>query len=190
MIIGNCYRPPSGIIEKCFSKIENSLDAISKIDEYEIFINGDFNIAYNSENAPEFRKLKQFERKYGLTQLIKTPTRCTASMRNILDLMMTNSQIMMASGSEEINISDHQPVWLIRKKLPSKSLYVNFKCRCFTNYNKQAYQSDLINHDWTNFYAKSCPNKLWAEMELVITNIADNHCPYKEYKHKTTCIFE
>lgn len=173
MISANCYRPPSGTINECFNQIENSLDAIDKIDEYEEYINGDFNIAYNMENTSEFKRLKQFERKYDLTQFINTPTRCTAKTRNVLDLMMTNSKIILDSGSEEINISDHQPVWTIRKKLPTKQNYVDFKCRCFTNFNKQTYQNELISQDWTDYYTMNCPNKLLAEMENRIIKIAD-----------------
>lgn len=184
MIIANCYRPPSGVVNECFNRIENSLDTIDNLEEYEIYINGDFNIAYNLENTSEFKKLKQFERKYNLTQLIKTPTRCTAKSRNILDLMMTNSKIILASGSEELNISDHQPVWLIRKKLPIKPTYVNFKCRCYTNYDKQTYQNELMTYDWTDFYNEHCPNKLWEEMESVILETANKHCPVREYTHK------
>lgn len=161
MIVINCYRPPSGNVANCLDQIENVLDNIHKVEEYELYINGDMNIAYNSPDSPDLKKLKIFERKYNLTQLIKTPTRCTAKTRNILDPMLTNSKFILSSGSDDINISDHQPVWLIRKKQPTQTSYVDFECRCFRNYDKTDYQNDLLSQDWTGYYSETCPNTLW-----------------------------
>lgn len=183
-ILINCYRPPSGNISECFTQLENAFDKIIKLEEYELYLNGDFNIAYNQTNTNEFRKLKQFERKYNLTQLINTPTRCTASTRNILDLMLTTSNSILASGSEDLNISDHQPVWLIRKKQMTKTPLTTFSSRCYTNFDKQEYQSELVARNWNEYYSEICPNKLWAELETAITNLADKHCPYKTYKQR------
>lgn len=62
MIVVNCYRPPSGKVAECFAEIEGSLDKIDKLAEFELYINGDFNIAYNNPELPEFKKLKIFEK--------------------------------------------------------------------------------------------------------------------------------
>lgn len=184
MIIVNCYRPPSGKITECFDEIEESLDKIDKLEEFELYVNGDFNIAYNMPDSTEHKRLKIFERKYNLTQLIKTPTRCTSNTRNILDLMLTTSNYIISSGSEEVNISDHQPVWLIRKKQQDKPTFVDFECRCFANYDKTSYQNDLLTYDWGNYYSENCPNNLWVELVSTIITIADRHCPFKLYRHK------
>lgn len=131
MILVNVYRPPSGNTTECFNQLENALDKIHKLEEYELYINGDLNniIAYNLTTTADYKKLKQFERKYNLHQLITSPTRCTATTRNILDLMLTTCNSILLSGSDEINISDHQPVWLIRKKLSVKKPLVDFESR-------------------------------------------------------------
>lgn len=175
MIVVNCYRPPSGNVANFFDNLENALDQIRKIDEYELYINRDLNIPYNITDSPEYRKLKMFERKYNLTQLIKTPTRCTAKTRNILDLMLTNCKYISDSGSDDVSISDHQPVWLIRKKRAVKSSYVDFECRCYANYNKIDYQNDLLTQDWDSFYRLTCPNELWDCMSEYIIETAERY---------------
>lgn len=147
MILINCYRPPSGKVTEGLNELENALDQISNLKEFEVYINGDLNIPYNLIDSPDYKKLKQFETKYGLTQLIRTPTRCTSKTHNILDLMMTTSNCILDSGSEDLNISDHQPVWLIRKKIPVKIPSVSFECRSFSTYNREQFQSDLNSHD-------------------------------------------
>lgn len=90
MILINCYRPPSGKISEFFYFLYESLDQIPKFEEYEIFLCGDLNIPYGDDGSGDFGKLRAFERKYSLTQLIDTPTRITARTSTTLDLILTN----------------------------------------------------------------------------------------------------
>lgn len=46
-MIVNCYRPPSGSIAEFFSDLHNALDNIDRLDEFKLFVLGDFNIPYN-----------------------------------------------------------------------------------------------------------------------------------------------
>ena len=76
--LGVVYRPPSGIVEEAFVQLRNSTNsATDDLKTAEVIILGDLNINYSKKTTPEFKSLKSFERKYLLTQLIKTPTRIT-----------------------------------------------------------------------------------------------------------------
>lgn len=77
---------------------------------------GDLNIRYNSP-SPALSKIKNLEHKYNLDQVINRPTRSTASSSNILELIFTDSPYVSYSGPVEINLSDHEPVIIIRKKI-------------------------------------------------------------------------
>lgn len=94
MILPNCYRPPSGKVETFIDHIHNILDSFCQLNKFELYICGVFNIPYNQVN----------------------PTRCTAQSRSILDLIMTNSAHRAHSGTREINISDHKPVYSTEKE--------------------------------------------------------------------------
>ena len=53
---------------------------------------------------------------YNLSQTISEPTRITNTSRTLIDLCITNSpDKVKASGVLSIGISDHSPVYLIRK---------------------------------------------------------------------------
>lgn len=161
MVIVNCYRPPASSVSKFIDHLELILDSIGKLNEYELFINGDFNVAYNLKNTPDFKRKKQLKRKYNIEQCITEPTRCRAITRNILDLIFTNSKYIAAVGTEDLNISDHQPVWVVHKKVKTSLSCTSFECRSFLNCDKMAYQAELIGHDWDNSYTIECAKQLW-----------------------------
>lgn len=148
MAILNCYRPPSGNIDCFLGHLQSVLDQIDKLNEYELYICGDMNIDYGATNSPGFKKLKNLEAKYGLSQLIQSPTRCTATSNSILDLIFTTSNNICSASPMEVNLSDHEPVIVIRKSIKLKHPKVSFTCRSFHNYSRENFQSDLDNYDW------------------------------------------
>lgn len=90
MLILNTYRPPSGNLLAFFDKLENAFNKVDKLGEYEIYITGDLNIPYNDTQSQGYSKIQNFAQKFGLEQLINSPTRCTYNSANILDLILTN----------------------------------------------------------------------------------------------------
>lgn len=184
MIVINCYRPPSGKSHIFFDCLHESLDQISKIEEYEVFLCGDLNIPYGDEKSHEFGKLKTLENKYSLTQLINLPTRITARTSTTLDLILTNSRYIETSGTEEINMSDHEPVFAIRKKQKVRTTKVDFECRCFAAFNKDEFQADLVTRSWDEYYQMEDVDNLWETLYDVIYRTADRHCPLKSYRGK------
>lgn len=168
MMIINSYRPPAGKIDQLCDHLYEILDSINCVHEYELYLCGDMNIPYNLKSSAGYKKLTTLERKYNLTQYIKTPTRCTAQSRNILDLVFMNSTCIATAGSLEVNISDHEPVFVIRKHQRYKPPTVSFSCRTFKNYENETFKIDLISNDWTNFYTQTDVNVLWNELENVV----------------------
>lgn len=139
---------------------------------------------YSQQNSPSFKKLKKMETKYNLTHFISAHTRCTAASSTILDLIFTNSSCIASASPIEINISDHEPVVIIRKSTRQKLPRVSFTCRSYQNYSREAFQADLYNHDWSLFYDGSGVDEMWDIMEQAILDTADSHCPYKSYNER------
>lgn len=130
------YRPDlvvidlhTGNVDSFLDHLQATLDQIDRIDEFELFICGDMNIDYSQHKSPGYKKLKNFEVKYNLTQVITSPTRCTAMTNSILDLIFTNSPCISFASPLEVNISDHEPVVAIRKLTRQKLPKVSFTCR-------------------------------------------------------------
>ena len=78
----------------------------------EIVVMGDFNINYRDKNDINTKALHQLELNTGLRQMINTPTRGA----NIIDLVYTNSQDISRAGVLELNISDHDLIFISKKK--------------------------------------------------------------------------
>lgn len=184
MILANCYRPPSGKINEFFDFLHESLDQIPRLEEYEIFLCGNLNIPYGDDSSGDYVILKTLERKYSLVQLIKSPTRTTARTSTILDLILTNSRYIQTSDTEEINMSDHEPVFAIRKKHKSTIKRVDFECRCFSNFIKEDFQAYLVNRNWESFYHLNDVDTMWDTLRSIIHKTADYHCPLKRFRGK------
>ena len=184
-IIANVYRPPNGNLPECIKEISNSTSKAQDLFKSELTIVGDFNVNYNLRHTTAFKKLKTFECNFNLTKLINTSTRHSKKNATCLDLIFTNMNHVLSSGTLDISISDHLPVFLIKKKQKQKSTSSFIKARSFTNYNKQAFQEDLLYHSkWADFWdlEKDKPAEMWEIMLAIIRECADSHCPVKDMK--------
>lgn len=183
-ILVNVYRPPSGKADVFVQFLTETLDKIHNLHEYDVFVLGDFNLPYNQQSSASFKKLKGFESKFGLRQLITKPTRFSVQTANILDLIFTNSDHILCSDTWETSFSDHQPIYLIRKKARTKIKRTNFRCRTFNNYVKVDFQQDLVNYDWSELFEIECPNQAWLLLYGVILEFANKHCPFRQFTSK------
>ena len=83
-------------------------------------------------------------------------------------------------------ISDHEAVYLIKKKIRCKPLYTQIRARTYQNYDKAVFQNDIRNDDqWLSFSSTSDVNVKWEIFERIIENHADVHCPQKNIKVRT-----
>ena len=103
--IFNVYRPPC-----C---LDNNI-GIYRNHECDIFVGGYFNIDIQRTNSIDTKKLVKFFKLIQLKQEIYTVTRPDSNAT--LDLIASNCDIIKESGTLDINISDHLPIFIIRKK--------------------------------------------------------------------------
>ena len=150
---------------------------------------GDFNVNYNLRHTSAFKLLKSFEREFNLTQLIQRSTRNSniSSTCRPIDLIFTNMEHIISSGILSIMISDHLPIFLIKKKQKQHTKTDSIKCRSYATYRKQKYQEEIKVHPkWTNFWEvnKENPGKMWNIIKEVILEKVNEHCPYRNVKIK------
>lgn len=181
MLILNTYRPPSGNITQFFEKLKDSISKVKNLNEYEIYITGDLNIPYNDTKSQGFSKIQTFAHKFGLEQLITSPTRCTFNSSNILDLILTNGKCIKVAETSEVNLSDHQPTYIIRKKSKTPTERTEFTCRTYKHYVKEDYQSELNELDWSDFFSSPDVDSAWDILYKEILNAADKHCPLRTF---------
>ena len=115
--IGIGYPPPSGGVKEAIVQLDNNIKIATDTQRnIEMLIMGDFNIDYKKTTSADFKLLKDLERKFLLSQLIKSPTRITNKVKSTIDLIFTDINYVQDSGVLPLTISDHLPIYIIRKK--------------------------------------------------------------------------
>lgn len=122
MVFTVVYIPPSANKNMALHDLSERLINTNPNNKYYQLIGGDFNIDYNHNTCnSESKLLDIFESKLNLLQLITVPTRTSARKASIIDLIYTsNNNIISDSGVIQCNFSDHDFVYTIFKKQPSK----------------------------------------------------------------------
>ena len=111
----------------------------------------------------------------GMRQLINKATR----LKNIIDLVYTNSDYITNSSVFDVNISDHSLIFVTRKKKTLKHPTRSILARSYADYDKENYQSQLRALNSNDFYACENPNDAWQIFETNLRSIIDNMCPLK-----------
>ena len=180
IVIANVYRPPSGNIEYFCEHLNNSLNSIDTVKK-EVFILGDFNIDMMKKSDKGSKDLIRIMNGFGLKQLINGTTRYGSS-DSCIDLIFTNSDTIEDSGILDLNFSDHQGVFAVRKKKKQEKTKIEFKGRSYKYYNKDIFQEMLRKVDWTILFSIDNPNNCWEYMFNNIINCLEVLCPEKMFK--------
>ena len=166
-LVGNWYRPPSFPPDHFgeFGKIIAKIDAENK----ELYILGDVicNLLLE-ENAHISSFLTNIFDVYGLSQIIREPTRVTSVSKTLIDLCITNSpEKVTKSGVIHLGIGDHSLVFLTRNAHYDR------------NGPRMTETSDLNQMPWANVDAYSDSNDLWREWKEMFLSCVDKHAPLK-----------
>ena len=184
IVIFNLYRPPSGSVKNFIDHLTVIRENESNVISTEVVFLGDFNINYRTKKADDTKKLIGWQNKFGYTQLIKTNTRTAKKSKSIIDLIITDIEYCLDSGVIDLHISDHQPVYLIKKKGRDTRSSVSFKGRSYINYSKDLLSDALTNEIKRNFRETVDPNGCWDFMEDFLNTFLDTVCPIKTYRSK------
>ena len=183
IIMGICYRPPSGICNIAVSEITTVLDSFNLQMNADILLLGDFNINYSKRTTCGFKELKDMERKYLIQQKITTPTRVNNNSKSTIDLLFTDIEHIYDVGTLDVDISDHFPIYMIIKKTKCKKTNTSIIGRSYKNYNLESFQESIISHPlWQTFWGKENVDDQWSIMLSIINTVLDLYCPVKNLK--------
>ena len=184
ILICNVYRPPDGNVSAALESLSSSLNEVKDLNKYELIILGDFNIDITKKNDAATKKLESFMIEQDLTQQIKETTRRTVNTKTIIDIIMTNMKYIVKSGTLNYFISDHKPVYIIKKKVKDDRTKVQFKGRTYRNYSFDLLKEKLHERNLSNILVEDDPETCWNVIFKNIFEIADEICPIKEYNTK------
>ena len=172
------YRPPDGNPKESIQYISSILDQVERKRSHVLII-GDFNLDFNNKKLISSTKLDTLTSKHSLTQLVMENTRITDSSATCIDLIFTDILDICKAGVINYNISDHLPVFLIKKKIRNKIRKRETRGRSYLHYDKEVFLRMLDNHDWRSFDEAEDPNELWEIFIDAIRKALDTMCPIK-----------
>ena len=145
ILLFNIYWPPNGSVSKCLEGLDNLLEKETDLHLKDLILLGDFNLNISSKLNAETKKLVQWQNRKGLSQLIKSSTRSSRRSATTIDLIFTSMNDCTNCGVLDLHISDHQPVYAIKKRVKDNRPKVFFKGRTYVNYNKDLLSDCLTN---------------------------------------------
>lgn len=181
----NCitiYRPPKGDVIDCLNTLYELASGLVYNRKYNNIIHGDFNIDYSNKTCKWVKEIKTWEIKTGLKQLINAPTRVTTNTNSTIDLCFTDLAHISLSGVLDVNLSDHFPTFVLKKKARETKTSKSFTGRCYKDLSRERVIHGLEKYD-TGF-ATLDPNLWWESLETTYCKVADLVCPIKTFNIK------
>ena len=184
MHIANVYRPPQGNIKKFLDYIRHCLNSFDDRSKQDIFVIGDINIDVKKKSDSNTKDLIQLMNSFGLKQYIDGITRYGRNS-SCIDLIFSNSEYICNSGILDLNFSDHQAVFVSRKRTNSIKTKIEFTGRSYKNYKIIDFQEKLRNMEWIEYFGIEDPNECWDILYNRIIKILDGMCPEKIFNVKS-----
>lgn len=180
IIVVLVYRPPGGDNEKAADIISEKLNEMSNLENAEIVILGDLNWDCLSGVNGTGKYIGKLCEEFGLDQIIECPTRISFTKNTLLDVIMTNVRNISHSGCVNINLSDHLPVFFIKKRLSVPVEFEYVTKRSFKNYNSEIFGEILADIDWSVIDLLRDVDLVWDMVYKGLLKEVDSLCPYRE----------
>lgn len=184
MIVVNIYRPPSG---NCDSAIDKLRDVFLELTSFrgcrDLVILGDFNVDL-LEKGHNQNLLEDLCSEFNFISNIDVPTRTTPRNKSCLDIILSSITHIQSSGIILNNISDHFPIFIVKKKSMIKHEKTTFQGRSYRNFDRAEFCERLQDYNWGRFYASFDVDTAWDEMYRRILAVSDEMCPIKTFHIK------
>ena len=183
IVLCNIYRPPDGNLDKAITYMNQCLKVLNMV-KTDIFIMGDWNANYKNKQTPSYKKLLFFENSNSLKQIVQDTTRNTDKTKTLIDLILTNADHITESGTLSTYVSDHQPIYVIKKKERTKHNSVTFEGRSYRQLNLDEMLNNLGKTNWDDLFTCSTPGDAWDILQTRVATELDKQCPVRTTKVK------
>lgn len=116
----------------------------------------------------------------GLVLHISVATRICGHCDSLLDLMLSNIKNIAESGCIDYSLSDHFPVYLIKRRMVDKRVMRWIYRRSLKNYDFDYLDHVLVSFNWNTLFSnESDIDHIWNLIRLKLTDFDNSFCPYK-----------
>lgn len=174
------YRPPSGNVQNAIDLLQTAVDSSTR--KGETILVGDFNLDISKSGDPKTRSLLSFTNSRLLVSHIETPTRITRHSETVIDLLFSDVGHVYESGTINTNISDHHPIYLVKKKMRTVHSVTEILGRSYKNVDWDAFQEEIKQIDLQEFFTLRDPNVVWEALYSRLLGILDRFCPVRNIR--------
>lgn len=143
------YRPPNGNNQKAYNIAKEFINGIPHHDNNEIIIMGDLNWDITDKNSIGYKYVTEIGDEFGLTQYIRNCTRVTEQCSSLIDILLSNMNNVAYAGGMNYQLSDHCPVYIVKKRITQDKEYRYVYKRSFRSYDVDTIQERLASLDWS-----------------------------------------
>ena len=150
-----------------------------------IIILGNLNCDGLDSSCREYAAINSFTREMNPQQLIKEPTRITATTESLLDVILVSDPSSgCMSGVINDPISDHLPVYVVLKLKSPKISPHYVSVRSYKNYDPENFTFDLASHSDSLLSVFAAPdvNSKLGIFNNAFRQVLDAHAPVKTVK--------
>ena len=129
----------------------------------------------------------QFCTMFGLTQIIKSPTRITCSSTSLIDHILASLPDRISQeGVINVGLSDHQLIYCTRKisRVKTGGMHKKNKFRSLKNYAVDAYKNALKKINFPNYEYFEDVNRAYSDFFQKLMTVIDNVAPCKTKRVK------
>jgi hypothetical protein len=158
MLISCVYRKPDNTkFNEFFQDLQCYLSKMSTFfnDHKEVFLFGDLNVDLLKKWSMGDLLLRTFS-EFGLSQLITEPTHFTKHSESLIDHIYVNDAANIAqSGVITSQLSNHDPIFIVRKKSRTIFNSKTIRYRNYKNLNTEDFSTDLSSFRWADIFSIS-----------------------------------
>lgn len=115
---------------------------------------------------------------YVLESHITEATRITENHESLIDIILSNMKNVRGAGCINYSLSDHFPVYLVKKRVRPNLIKEKVYTRSYRNFDQDLFGLLLIEHDWSDVFRKEDVNEIWCIIKDTILGITNDMCPY------------
>ena len=147
----------------------------------EIIFLGDFNIDMLQSNCninlhSHTNPLTDFCDQLCLTNTVDEPTRVTKTSKSLIDVILVNRPEHWAtSGSLQLDMNDHDLIYIVRKQRLSKSRVKVIESRSMKQFNQDAFLADLATTSWDTAFIFDNIYDVCAHWSTLFNAIVEKH---------------
>jgi hypothetical protein len=180
VVLGVIYRPPNSDLVTFIDKLNNLLQIIQS-DNKICYLLGDYNI--NMLNFKTHELTSCFVDSIygnGFIPLISRPTRITSTSATLIDNIFTNDfnqPELNLQGVLIADVTDHFPIFHIRKNVIKRRSVVQYVRRDLSSYRKTNFINELNTIDWNVLYSVTDAQEAFSYFHTVLVTLYNKHFP-------------